>query len=265
MLIVVLVAFLAAGLTLFSGFGLGSLLLPAFALLFPLRVAVAATGVVHLLNNLFKTALLGRHARLPVVLLFGLPGAVAAYFGATLLGALGRSESVMSWRLGERVFEVSPLGITIGLLILIFASLELHPQGKKISLPPKYLPLGGLLSGFLGGLSGHQGALRATFMVRLGLPKEAFLGTSIVCAVVIDIVRLTVYALDMFGPGVDEQAFKSLADGWHYVGAGTGAAFLGSYVGRMMIEKVTMDGIRKLVGVMLLGLGLAILVGIVGQ
>ena len=46
------VAFLASGLTLYSGFGLGTVLLPAFALFFPAPVAVAATGVVHLLNGL---------------------------------------------------------------------------------------------------------------------------------------------------------------------------------------------------------------------
>jgi len=59
MWIVALVALVAAALTLFSGFGLGSLLLPAFALFFDLDVAIAATAVVHLLNNLFKTGMLG--------------------------------------------------------------------------------------------------------------------------------------------------------------------------------------------------------------
>ena len=53
-LLIGLVAFLASGLTLYSGFGLGTVLLPAFALFFPVEVAVAATGTVHLLNNLFK-------------------------------------------------------------------------------------------------------------------------------------------------------------------------------------------------------------------
>ena len=38
-----LVALLVAGLTLFSDFGLGTLLMPAFALFFPVPVAVAAT------------------------------------------------------------------------------------------------------------------------------------------------------------------------------------------------------------------------------
>src|SRR5262249_18547707 len=42
------VALFVAGLTLFSGFGLGTLLMPAFALFLPVPVAVAATAVVHL-------------------------------------------------------------------------------------------------------------------------------------------------------------------------------------------------------------------------
>jgi len=39
---------------LLSGFGLGTLLLPVFALFFPLPVAIAATALVHLANNFFK-------------------------------------------------------------------------------------------------------------------------------------------------------------------------------------------------------------------
>ena len=38
-------ALVIALLTLFSGFGLGTLLMPAFALFFPVEVAVAATAV----------------------------------------------------------------------------------------------------------------------------------------------------------------------------------------------------------------------------
>ena len=42
-LLVALTAAFAAFLTLYSGFGLGTLLLPVFALFFPVEVAVAAT------------------------------------------------------------------------------------------------------------------------------------------------------------------------------------------------------------------------------
>ena len=78
------VALLVSGLTLYSGFGLGTLLMPVFALFFPVSVAVAATAVVHLLNNLFKVVLVGRRADWTVVARFGLPAALAAFVGAAL-------------------------------------------------------------------------------------------------------------------------------------------------------------------------------------
>ena len=56
-LIICTVALLASALTFFSGFDLGTLLLPAFALFFPIEQAVALTAVVHFLNSLFKLAL----------------------------------------------------------------------------------------------------------------------------------------------------------------------------------------------------------------
>ena len=58
---VCLTAFVVAGLTLFSGFGLGAVLMPAFAVFFPVEVAVAATAVVHLANNIFKLLFQFRH------------------------------------------------------------------------------------------------------------------------------------------------------------------------------------------------------------
>ena len=53
-LIICVVCLVTSALTLFSGFGLGTLLLPAFALFFPVDVAVGLTAIVHFLNNLFK-------------------------------------------------------------------------------------------------------------------------------------------------------------------------------------------------------------------
>lgn len=84
-LIICTVALLVSGLTLFSGFGLGTLLMPAFALFFPVEVAVAATAIVHLANKIFKVGLVGRNADFGVVWRFALPAAVAAMLGALLL------------------------------------------------------------------------------------------------------------------------------------------------------------------------------------
>ena len=52
-ILISLAAFLTAILTFFSGFGLGTILMPVFAIFFPIDIAIALTGVVHFANNLF--------------------------------------------------------------------------------------------------------------------------------------------------------------------------------------------------------------------
>ncbi|VAX41501.1 Protein of unknown function DUF81, partial [hydrothermal vent metagenome] len=152
-----IVALVAAGLTLFSGFGLGTLLLPAFAAFFPPEIAIGATAIVHFANNCFKLVLIGRNADWRVVVRFGLPAILAAVVGALLLGQLASVHTpLVSYELAGRVGAVTPIGLVVGVLIVCFAAIELHPKIKRLEINPRYLPIGGVLSGFFGGLSGHQ-------------------------------------------------------------------------------------------------------------
>jgi hypothetical protein len=81
-IIISLVAFLTAILTFFSGFGLGTILTPVFAIFFPIEIAIALTGVVHFSNNLFKITLVGKNADKVVLLRFGVPAILASFAGA---------------------------------------------------------------------------------------------------------------------------------------------------------------------------------------
>lgn len=258
-LTVCLVALLAAALTLFSGFGLGTLLLPAFALFFPVPVAVAATGVVHLANNLFKVALVGRHADWGVILRFGLPAAVAAIGGALALSLVGSLRSFTTYTPGGQVYQIMPVKLVVGLLIAAFALLDLFPGLERLPLDRHHLPLGGVLSGFFGGLSGHQGALRSAFLIRAGLAKEAFIGTGVVAAVVVDVVRLTVYGISVAAGHF--AVLTSEAGG--PILAATLAAFAGSFLGARLLPKVTLAALQRLVGGLLILLGLGLAAGLV--
>ena len=167
--VIAVVAALASALTLFSGFGLGTILLPAFALFFPVPVAVAATGVVHLLNNLFKGTLLRKRADWPTVLKFGIPAVPAAVAGAWLLALLGDTPRLFEWRGFGQHFGPTGAGLAIGLLMILFAALELQRWFQKLSAPPRLMPFGGLITGFFGGLTGQQGAFRSIFLLRSGI------------------------------------------------------------------------------------------------
>lgn len=254
-LVVCLAALIASGLTLFSGFGLGTILTPAFALFFPIQAAVAMTAIVHLANNLFKIGLVGRDADWRMVVRFGLPAALAAIAGASLLALFAGLPPLASYELAGQTREITPVKAVIGLLITAFALLELWPRFANMAFPPRWLPLGGLLSGFFGGLSGNQGALRSAFLIKAGLSKQAYVGTGAACTVLVDAVRLTVYG----------AAFQ--AGGWQVlqgehgglVLAATLAAFLGAYIGKRLLRKVTLRGVELTVAGMmaLIGVGLA--------
>ena len=91
------VALIVSGLTLFSGFGLGTLLMPAMAIYFPIEIAITATAVVHLTNNIFKVALFGKHRQNRILLKFGLPAMALAFVGAWILPQLSGLEPLYSY------------------------------------------------------------------------------------------------------------------------------------------------------------------------
>lgn len=138
--VVISAALIVATLTLFSGFGLGTLLMPVFALFFSLPVAVAATAVVHLVNNLFKLALVGRWANLGIVLSFALPAALAAVAGASLLVSLSHVEPLAEYTLGGRQCVITGVKLVIAALILTFTLLEWMPGFRKAAFGTKSDP-----------------------------------------------------------------------------------------------------------------------------
>ena len=254
-----LAALIAAGLTLYSGFGLGTLLLPVFALFFPAEMAVVATAMVHGANNVFKVSLLGRYADREVVLKFGLPAIAAAVLGALALGWFALSDSSLTIEVNEEVFsEITPVKLVIGLLMIGFALFELLPRFRVLEFDRRYLPLGGLLSGFFGGLSGHQGALRSAFLAKAGLTTERFVASNAAIGFLVDLTRISVYVALFTAAGGHVSEFS----GWPLVITGAVSAFCGVLLGKQFLHKVKMTSVQTLVGVLLFGVGLALVTGV---
>ena len=193
-IIICIVSLIASGLTLFSGFGLGTILVPVFVLFFPIDLAIALTAIVHFLNNIFKLVLLGKNADKKIVIRFGIPSIAAAFIGATVLLLITDMQPLFQYSISNKIFMVMPVKLIIGILLLFFAMFDIVPRFASLQFDKKYLPLGGILSGFFGGLSGNQGALRSAFLIRANLTKEAFIASGVVIACLIDISRLFVYS-----------------------------------------------------------------------
>jgi len=113
---------------------------------------------------------------------------------------------------------------------------------------------GGLLSGFFGGLSGHQGAFRSAYLLKAGLSKEAFIATGVVLACAVDASRLAVYAGHLARPGVTGHA--------GLVALACLAAFAGAFLGKRLAAKTTIGAVRRVVAAMMLTVALGLACGL---
>ncbi|MEY4521992.1 MAG: hypothetical protein RIT10_1177 [Bacteroidota bacterium] len=242
-------------LTFFSGFGLGTLLLPVFCLFFPIDVAVGATGIVHGMNSIFKFLFVFKNIHFPTFLRFSIPAIIFAVIGGITLGAISELPIAWSYIFFNKTIHVSYIQLIIGCIMLFFAWLELNPKLNQLKIQQKWLPFGGVLSGFFGGISGHQGALRAAFLTKAGLSKEQFIATSNASAVIIDFTRLTVYFTTI--------SFGQLAPHASLILIGILVAFVGTTIGARLVKKITLKWIQQLVGSLLIVYGLGLIFGLI--
>jgi len=248
--IISLAAFLVAILTFFSGFGLGTILTPVFMIFFPVDLAIALTGVVHFFNNLFKLLLVGRQADRQVLIRFGIPAVIAAFFGSWLLLNITDLEPLYTYQMFGRTFQVFPVKFIVSVLLIIFACIDLIPYFNKLQFGKDKLPIGGAMSGFFGGLSGNQGALRTAFLIKAGLSKEAFVATAAVVSTFVDFTRLSVYATRFSKAG--------LIDNLPLVACATLSAIVGAYIGNKLLKKVTLRFLQVTIAVLLIIVSIAL-------
>ncbi|HMG93481.1 MAG TPA: TSUP family transporter [Chryseolinea sp.] len=255
LIILCVASFLTSLLTFFSGFGLGTILMPVFAIFFPVELAIALTGVVHFLNNIFKLSLVGLKADKQVVIRFGIPAFIAAFAGAWVLLQMTDMKPLYEYSIGDKVFTITLLKLVIAVLLIFFSIMEVVPFLKNVQLAKDKLIIGGVLSGFFGGLSGHQGAMRSAFLIKGDLDKEAFIASGIVIACMVDISRLSIY-ITRFS---DEVSNGNIL----LVIAATVSAFGGAYLGNRLLKKVTLKALQVLVTVMLVVLSILLASGVI--
>jgi uncharacterized membrane protein YfcA len=236
--IIVVTPFLGALATFFTGFGLNTILVPVFMIYFDAPLAVLMAGIVHLCNNILKVALTARSIDWNLFRNFGLPALLFAFIGAQLLNTVKDT-------IGAQLTPV------FGAIFILFALLELF--NWKLPLQGLWaMRIGGSLSGFFGGFSGHQGALRALFLSRLKMEPIVFVATTAIISLLVDLTRVSVY----------------FSGSWLYNYYPTyimiycvPSALAGTLIGRKYIQKVNHARLSIIVGVALLAMGLTMVLG----
>ena len=242
-------------LTFFSGFGLGTLLTPVLLVFFPTELAITLTGIVHLVNNIFKWLLVRNNINWSIVKRFGIPAIIASFVGAYLLFVFKELNINYTYLLFGKPVNQSLLKIIISIMLITFATIELIPKFKNLKFKTKWLPLGGVLSGFFGGLSGVQGALRTAFLVKTNLSKESFIATAVTVSALVDFTRIGVY--------LSNTSFLETSKQYYLLFLTCIGAIIGSLIGNFGLKKITINYLQKIVNICLIILAISLAIGII--
>ena len=203
---------LAAALTVPAGFGLATMITPVMLLWLDPHLAIATVAVVHAAHNGWKLVLLKSDLDFSAVKRYGWAMVLGALIGASL------STSI----------DPQPLLIVVGFALILLPILSVSERWTNYRLPEAEDRWGGFGSGFMGGLTGHQGALRAMFLQRRLPDKSAYAATAALLALVVDLSRLPVY---LFSDG------KALAEYLPLVAGSVLSAILGVHLGKRWLKK----------------------------
>ena len=215
-----LATFFAAALTVPAGFGLATMVTPVVFLWLEPHEAVAVVAIVHGAHNAWKLKLLRERVDFDAVRRFGWAMVLGALIGAVL----------------NTMVEPDPLLLIVGVALIALPLLSVTERWTHFRLPDAEDRIGGFGSGFFGGLTGHQGALRAMFLQKRLPDKSEYAATAAVLALVVDLTRIPVY--------VALEGWAILDAGWLIVGL-VFSAILGVRLGKRLLEKWKSDTIRN--------------------
>ncbi len=237
--LVIITPFFGALATFFTGFGLNTILVPVFMFFWDAPLAVLMAGIVHLCNNILKVALTARSINWYLFRNFGMPAILFAFLGAFLLNKLNEATTLK-------------MGPIFGAILMFFAILEFFNWKLPVR-GPWAMRIGGVLSGFFGGFSGHQGALRALFLSKLKIEPLVFVATTAIISLLVDLTRVSVYfSGSWFGNYYPTSVMFICVP----------SALAGTLVGRKYIQKINHAKMSTIVGVALFAMGLAMLLGL---
>jgi len=232
--LITVAATLAGAIASVAGFGIGSILTPLLAIRAGTKLAVAAVSIPHLIATALRFARIGEHVDKRVFLSFGITSAAGGLLGALLHARL--SSTLLSYVLGALLVFAGIMGIT-GL-------------SRRMRFEGAVAWIAGTVSGAFGGLVGNQGGIRSAAMLGMQVSKESFVATATAIALVVDVARMPVYAV---------VQGKQVLDIWPILLLAIIGVAIGTFVGERILRRIPEPLFRRIVSVIVLALGVALL------
>jgi uncharacterized membrane protein YfcA len=218
-----------------SGFGISTIMVPVMLFFFPPPITLLFVAIIHWFGDLWKIFLFKHGFNWKVILGFGIPGTIASYIGARI--TLNFSQETLALLVG--IFLIS---------YVIFVTLDPKFRLKQTLFAAG---MGGVLSGFTGGLTGVAGgAIRAAILTAFDFKKEIFVFTTGILGMSLDFARIFGYIMG------GSRLPTELISGIPFFIAAT---FVGAEIGKKIINKIPQKKFRMMVSVFLLLIGVRLI------
>jgi uncharacterized membrane protein YfcA len=217
-----------------GGFGSSLFFVPLAQFFFDIKTVLGITAIFHVFSNIVKLILFRKTIDWKLSLLYGIPSVIFVLLGAWLT-------TIFSFRFDQ---------ITLGLFLIFFSSLLLYKPDLKLAANPTSSIAGGSIAGFLAGFIGTGGAVRGLSLAAYNLEKNIFVGTSAAIDMGVDLSRSIVYVSNDFIQTSE----------YYLIGLLLVVSIVGSYLGKLALQKVKQEDFKKVVLVLILITGIVVLV-----
>ncbi len=217
-----------------GGFGSSLFFVPLAQFFFDIKTVLGITAIFHVFSNIVKLILFRKTIDWKLSLLYGIPSVIFVLLGAWLT-------TIFSFRFDQ---------ITLGLFLIFFSSLLLFKPDLKLAANPTSSIAGGSIAGFLAGFIGTGGAVRGLSLAAYNLEKNIFVGTSAAIDMGVDLSRSIVYVSNDFIQPSE----------YYLIGLLLVVSIVGSYLGKLALQKVKQEDFKKVVLVLILITGIVVLV-----
>lgn len=204
-----------------AGFGSSSIFLPLASLLLDFKTALVMVAIYHIFWNATRLSFFYKHINRKILILFGIPSIVCTVIGASLV----------------RHVDQTVLKMTLWMILIVFATYSLIKPQLRLPANTMTGVIWGWLSGFTAWLIWTWGVLRWAFMTAFMLPKEQYIATIALVALIVDATRIPLYFWQWF---LDKQYFFLIPLLFL-------VALIGSYIGRNIIKHIPEHLFRKVV------------------
>ena len=213
-----------------GGFGSSVLFVPLANFFFAASLVLSLTSILHVFSNTAKLWLFRKTISKHLVLLYGIPSLLFTLVGAYL----------------TKVYSFTYLEWALAIFLLLFSGLFLLFPKIHLRANNSTALVSGSFAGFMAGFTGTGGAIRGMSLVAFNLEKNLFVGTSAAIDFGVDFSRMFIYYYNGF--------FE--IDYVYYIPLLVIASFLGSYIGKQLLNKISQEVFKKIV------LGLILLISI---